>query len=177
VWTLTVDKDLPLEERERDQVGKLYEQCAPEALRLAFLLTGDRSQAEDIFHDAFVRAAGRLGSLRDHLAFRQYLYRTVTNRVISHARRNKVERRFLVREGARLRTSSVDESHTFGERDRLQRALYRLPPRQRAALVFRFYADMSIDETAQNMGCSVGAVKSLTSRGLHELRDEVERDG
>jgi DNA-directed RNA polymerase specialized sigma24 family protein len=36
---------------------------------------------------------------------------------------------------------------------------------------------MSIEETAQHMGCSIGAVKSLTSRGLHELRDEVERDG
>jgi RNA polymerase sigma factor (sigma-70 family) len=175
VWTLTWERDLAVDGRERDRVGELYEQCAPEALRLAFLLTGNRTRAEDVFHDAFVRAAGRLGSLRDRSAFRQYLYRTVTKRVISEARRGKIERRFLLREVAQLPHSTSDENQTFGDKDNLKSALYRLPARQRAALVFRFYADLSIEETAQCMGCSVGAVKSLTSRGLEELRYEVKR--
>jgi RNA polymerase sigma-70 factor (sigma-E family) len=177
VWTDAVERELTLEGHKRDKVGELYEQCAPAALRLAFLLTGDRSQAEDVFHDAFVRAAGRLGSLRNDSAFRQYLYRTITNRVISHARRNKIEARFLLQEESELRGAAIDENASIGERDRLRRALYRLPARQRAVLVFRFYADMSIEETAASMDCSVGAVKSLTFRGLNELRDEVVRDG
>jgi RNA polymerase sigma factor (sigma-70 family) len=49
--------------------------------------------------------------------------------------------------------------------------LRRLPPRRRAAIVLRFYSDLSISETAAALGCSEGTVKSLTSRGLQSLRE------
>lgn len=48
--------------------------------------------------------------------------------------------------------------------------LRRLPPRQRAAVVLRFYDDLSIQETAAALGCSEGTITSLSSRGLHALR-------
>ncbi len=65
---------------------------------------------------------------------------------------------------AAFRDNAVDDA------DVLRRALLALPPRQRAAVVLRHYEDRSEAETAQVLGCSVGTVKSLSSRGLAALR-------
>ncbi|HEX2196343.1 MAG TPA: sigma-70 family RNA polymerase sigma factor [Actinomycetota bacterium] len=58
-------------------------------------------------------------------------------------------------------------------RDEMWEALRKLPYRQRAALVLRYYEDLSERQTADALGCSVSAVKSLVTRGLQVLRDEV----
>ena len=63
--------------------------------------------------------------------------------------------------------------------DALQRALNKLPYRQRAALVLRFYEDLTERQTAKALGCAVGTVKSLVFRGLQTLKEEIrdeERD-
>ncbi|MGH2546544.1 MAG: RNA polymerase sigma factor, partial [Actinomycetota bacterium] len=64
---------------EGGRLAALYEAHAPEAARLAFLLTGDRALAEDIVHEAFVRLLGRFRDLRHPEAFRAYLRTTVVN--------------------------------------------------------------------------------------------------
>jgi RNA polymerase sigma factor (sigma-70 family) len=55
------------------------------------------------------------------------------------------------------------------------RALQRLRPRQRAAIVLRFYEDLTEAQTADILGCAVGTVKSLVSRGIDQLRGELQR--
>ena len=57
--------------------------------------------------------------------------------------------------------------------DALQRALNKLPYRQRAALVLRFYEDLTERQTAKALGCAVGTVKSLVFRGLQTLKEEI----
>src|SRR5919108_2051044 len=79
------------------RLGELYLQHADDAVRLAYLLTGDRTLAEDLVQDAFVRLAGRLVHLRDPGAFHAYLQRTVVNLSRSYFRRKKVERAYLER--------------------------------------------------------------------------------
>ena len=74
-----------------DKLEDLYLCHGPEALRLAYLLTGDRELAEDLAQEAFVRVARRLTGLRDAGAVRWYLRRTVVNLAHSHLRR-RVER-------------------------------------------------------------------------------------
>ena len=64
----------------------------------------------------------------------------------------------------------------MASRHDLRRALDRLPYRQRAALVLRFYEDLSEKEAARSLGCAVGTIKSLVSRGLHTLREELQDD-
>src|SRR6058998_3162610 len=81
------------------RLGELYLRHAHDAVRLAYLLTGDRALAEDLVQDAFVRLAGRLVHLRDPCAFDAYLRRTVVNLSRSHFRRKKVERAYLQRAG------------------------------------------------------------------------------
>jgi RNA polymerase sigma-70 factor (sigma-E family) len=154
------------------RVAELYRAHMPAATRLAYLLTGDRATAEDVAQDAFLRAAGRIGGLRDENAFGAYLHRSVVNRVRNRARRLTLERAHL-RDDA---TPPPYELPDVATRDRLWAALRRLPHRQRAALVLRFYLDLSEADTADRLGCRPGTVKSAVSRGLAALRADLATD-
>jgi RNA polymerase sigma-70 factor (sigma-E family) len=162
------------EVRASGRVADLYRLHAPAASRLAFLITGDRGRAEDLVHDAFVKVIGRFGDIRDPDAFGTYLKRSVINLANSYFRRRKLERMHLEREGRAARDESAYEQDPV-EREALWRVLGGLPTRQRAAIVLRFYEDLSEKQTADVLGVPVGTVKSMVSRGLEVLRKEVER--
>jgi RNA polymerase sigma-70 factor (sigma-E family) len=154
------------------RLEELYRAHAADALRLAYLLTGDRGLAEDLAQDAFVRVAGRFHDLRNRDAFWWYLRRTIVNLSRSHFRRRRVERAWLERQ-------HVEEAHIdpdVGERERLRTALGSLRPEQRAAIVLRYFEDLSEADTAQALGVAVGTVKSMVSRGMDRLRKELEDD-
>jgi RNA polymerase sigma-70 factor (sigma-E family) len=159
-------------ETNAGRLGELYLGHADGAVRLAYLLTGDRALAEDLVQDAFVRLAGRLVHLRDQSAFDAYLRRTVVNLSNSYFRRKKVERAFLdsARSAAGMRGS---QAPSVEDREDLWRALGRLSARQRAAVVLRFYEDLPEREVAEILKCPPGTVKSLVSRGLETLRKEI----
>lgn len=156
-----------------DRLGHLYRTHAPAATRLAYLLTGDRELARDLAQDAFIRVAGRFAALRAEASFASYLRSTVYNLVKSHFRRLRVERRHLA-EQANLRSPGEDPGPEL--RSDLAATLNALPVRQRAALVFRYYVDLSEQQTADAMGCSVAAVRSLTFRALESLRITVDKE-
>ena len=162
------------EARAGGRMAELYRLHAPAAARLAFLMTGDAARAEDLVHDAFVKVIGRFGEIRDPDAFGAYLKRTVINLANSFFRRRKLEREHLESEGRAIRIEPAEE-HDPVEREALWRALSVLPTRQRAAIVLRFYEDLSEQQTAEMLGVPVGTVKSTVSRGLEALRKEVER--
>jgi RNA polymerase sigma-70 factor (sigma-E family) len=156
-------------EPEPTAMAELYSRYVPSGIRLAYLLTGDLQQAEDLAHEAFVRCLGRFGHLRAREAFDSYLRRTIVNLHTSGIRHRYVERRWLLREGQRIAvvTASMPD---VGAREDLWRALATLPARQRAALVLRYYEDLSERDTAAALRCSVAAVKSLVARGSDALR-------
>jgi RNA polymerase sigma-70 factor (sigma-E family) len=159
------------------RLGELYVRLADDAVRLAFLLTGDRGLAEDLVQDAFVRLAGRLVHLRDPGAFDAYLRRTVLNLTNSHFRRKRVERAYLARARGAIGTQEGRSDPSVEDRDALWRALGRLSKRQRVAIVLRFYEDLSEREVSEILKCRPGTVKSLVSRGLATLRNEIEGEG
>ena len=150
----------------------LYVRHAPAALRLAFFLTGDRDLAQDLVQDAFVRIAGRFRYLRTPDAFEAYLRRTIVNLFASHLRRLRLERAEIARERSQRPVDATPADAV--EHDELVRMLRHLPDRQRAAIVLRFYEDLTERETAEVMRCSTGAVNSLVSRAMVTLRDEVQ---
>jgi RNA polymerase sigma factor (sigma-70 family) len=123
--------------------------------------------------EAFIRCVGRFRHLRVPDAFESYLRRAIVNLHTSGLRRRRLERAWLAKEGAAAirRTSSMPDVDT---REDLWRRLLALPARQRAALVLRYYEDLSERETADVLGCTVAAVKSLVSRGTSTLRNEIE---
>jgi RNA polymerase sigma-70 factor (sigma-E family) len=161
-------------ERDRTtaRLARLYATHAPRAGRLAYLLTADPALAEDLAQEAFTRLITRLSALRSPDAVDAYLRRSVLNLARKHWRRLRRERAYLLREGPAI-VRGTTAPPDLGQRDVLWRALDRLPYRQRAALVLRFFEDLSERQTARAMGCAVGTVKSQVSRGLHALRREI----
>ncbi len=158
--------------RATEGLADLYRRHAPAAGRLAYLLTGDRGLAEDLVQEAFVRVVGRFRHLRVPDAFDAYLRRTIVNLHTSQLRRKRVERAYLERErntaGAR-----GEPTPDVGLREELWRALLRLPVRQRAAVVLRYYEDLSERDAADALRCSPAAVKSLVARAMETLRAEI----
>jgi RNA polymerase sigma-70 factor (sigma-E family) len=155
-------------------LAELYTRHVPAAMRLAYLLTGDRVQAEDLTHEAFVRCIGRFAHLRTREAFHAYLRRAIVNLHMSGGRRSMLERSWLRREGARQGAVTASMPDVGAQID-LWRALATLPARQRAALVLRYYEDLSERDTAVALGCSLPAVKSLVARGSDALRAEITK--
>lgn len=153
---------------QRATLEHLYEAHAPDARRLAYLLVGDRAQAEDICQDAFVRVLGRFGDIRNPAGFRTYLMRTVVSLSKNHFRRRALERRHT-------RAAVRDVVELPEHDDALLEALGKLPARQRAAVVLRYCEDLSEQQTAQILQTSNKAVRSLVTRGLAALRKEVAR--
>ena len=163
----------PGDKLARGRMAELYERHAGAGLRLAYLLTGNRPQAEDLLHEAFIRCVGRFRHLRVPDAFDAYLRRAIVNLHTSRLRRTKLEREYAARQrGIPARVSTIPD---VADREDLWRALQGLPARQRAALVLRYYEDLSERDTAEVLGCSLPAVKSLIARGTEALRDEIPR--
>jgi RNA polymerase sigma-70 factor (sigma-E family) len=139
----------------------------------AYLLCGDWHEAEDLAQTAFVRlylAWGRIDRSEPITAY----VRTILTRAYLN------ERRRLWRRRERL-TSAPPEPPAVPASAPEQRmvvmwALAQVPPRQRAALVLRYWEDLSLVETADVLGCSVGTVKSQCARGLQRLRELLPSD-
>ena len=160
----------------RSRLESLYDAHFRSALRVAYLLTGDQHLAEDLAQDAFVKVAGRFHDLRSVDAFGAYLRRTVVNLSHGHFRRLKVERSYLDRERGRVHRNEEGLPDIEG-RDEVMAALASLPPRQRAAVVLRYLEDLSEQQTADVMDCSVAAVKSMVNRAMTSLRRELGPEG
>lgn len=172
--TLGTREDVLVSDVDGGRLGELYARHAAGAIRLAYLMTGDRQLAEDLVQDAFVKLAGRLRHLRDPEAFDAYLRRTVVNLAHSHFRHQRVARAYLERAAAEPR--ATQEPPGADRRDELWAGLQRLPLRQRTAIVLRIYEDLPEQRVAEILGCRPGTVRSLLSRGLAELRIHVRSD-
>jgi RNA polymerase sigma-70 factor (sigma-E family) len=134
-------------------------------LRTAYLLTGTREAAEDLVQAALLTTMRHWRSVADPMA---YVRRAMVNQRTSLWRR--IGSRELLTDAPPDR-STPDGAAGRAERDELLTALCRLPVRMRAVLVLRYWEDLSEEDTAQLLGCSVGTVKSQASRGLGRLRD------
>jgi RNA polymerase sigma-70 factor (sigma-E family) len=155
----------------RERLVELYRAERVPMVRLARLLTGSASAAEDLVQDAFVRLYPVLGSVDNPGA---YLRRTVVNLCTSHHRRGSVERRWL----ARQRPPDADPSADLElppELDETWRAVARLPERQRHVLVLRFYLDLRVEDVADALAMPVGTAKSTLHRALAALSKEIGR--
>jgi RNA polymerase sigma-70 factor (sigma-E family) len=155
------------------RMAAVYGRHAKQAGRLAYLLTGDPDLAEDLTQEAFVNLMARLGSIRDEQAIASYLRRSVVNLARKHWRRVGNERRTAERDSAAQRAVLLPDVEG---QDLIWRTLGGLPYRQRAAIVLRFYEDLTEKETARVLGCRIGTVKSAVSRGLERVRKEMSGD-
>jgi RNA polymerase sigma-70 factor (sigma-E family) len=134
--------------------------------RAAYLLCGDTHLAEDLVQSTALalyrhwRRAHRAGNLD------AYAHRVLVNQFLGERRRpwSRVLLSYRPLERPAPAVPSVEE------RDAVNLALAHLGPSQRAVLVLRFFCDLTVEQTATVLGCSVGNVKSQTARGLVTLR-------
>lgn len=152
-----------------EKLTELYQDNYRQLLRVAMLLVDDRTAAEDIVQDAFVRVFDARHRLRNPEKALSFLRQSVLNRSRSVLRRRMVARRYQPKlfDG----DSVPDDTGRSVDRAVLADVLARLPRRQREAVVLRYYADFSEAQTATMMGVTPGAVKSYCSRGIARLSD------
>lgn len=154
----------------RQQVTALFEAHALGLVKLAKVMLGDQSIAEDVVQDAFVGMYRRWASLRDKDKALGYLRNSVLNgcRTV-HRDRTRRDRALLLAPGADG-IASAEESALIGEANReVLTALRALPARQREAVVLRHYLGLTEEQAAQTMRVTRGTIKSATSRGLSAL--------
>jgi RNA polymerase sigma-70 factor (sigma-E family) len=140
-------------------------------LRTAYLLTGNIPDAEDLVQSALAKTYQAWDRIEDRAALDGYVRRAMVNTHISWWRRRRVEE---------FPTDEVpdqviaDPSGNSDLRDTLRRAIDRLPQRMRAAVMLRYYEDMTEAEVADALGVSLGTVKSTISRAVAKLRIDAE---
>ena len=138
--------------------------------RTAYLMVGDHQLAQDLLQESLVKTYVAWPRLRDVTKAEAYARRTIVTTAISWRRR----RSFHERPADVLPEIAVaDRVEELATRDALWTQLHLLPARQRAAVVLRYYLDLSEAQTAEAMGCSVGAVKSHRARALASFRERL----
>jgi len=140
-------------------------------LRTAFLLTGNRADAEDLLQAALAQTYLAWDRIEDRAALDGYVRRAMVNTHISWWRRRRVEEypTDMIPDQA-----VVDQSVASEQYDTLRRAVDRLPRRMRTAVVLRYFEDMTEAEIASVLGVSLGTVKSTVSRAVAKLRVDAE---
>lgn len=161
--------------RDEGAFATVFDQEHGRAMRLAYLLTGDRDTAEDAVAEAFVRTfekwrAGKVERVGP------YLRQAVVNQVRNHRRSMARLRQHEDRKRGDDR-GVPPPAEQVAVREVVDVLLERLPYRQHAAIVLRYYEDLSEAETAAALGCRRGTVKSLIARGMEALRDHAVAAG
>jgi RNA polymerase sigma-70 factor (sigma-E family) len=138
--------------------------------RTAYLIVGDHQLAQDLLQESLIKTYMAWPRLRDPSKAEAYTRKTIVTTAISWRRRRSFHERPM---DPLPDTAVPDPGEAVTTHASLVTKLRTLPPRQRAAIVLRYYEDLSEAQTAEVMGCSVGAVKSHVSTGLVRLRDRL----
>jgi RNA polymerase sigma-70 factor (sigma-E family) len=140
-------------------------------LRTAYLLTGNKADAEDLVQAALAKTYLAWDRIEDRGAVDGYVRRAIVNTHISWWRRRRVEE-YPTDE---IPDQAVaDHSIASDLQESMRRAIDRLPDRMRTAVVLRYYEDMTEAEVAEILGVSLGTVKSTVSRAVAKLRGDVD---
>ncbi len=141
-------------------------------LRFGYLVTHDRQRAEEAVQDALVALYPRWGRVNADGDPERYVRRSIVNADITRWRRFR-RRETPVADPIALRHQYPDDADEVVEQDAAWRLCATLPPRQRAAVVLRYYEGMADAEIAAVLGCSAGTVRSQIHRALAALRQRL----
>jgi len=171
--------------RPRREFDKLVQRHHKQAYNVAYRLTGNHNDAEDLTQEAFVRAFRFFDNYRRELPFENWLFRIMSNLFIDETRRR-----------SKIKTQSIDapiagtdlmmeipdereqpENQVLHEEldEEIQKALMTLPPDFKMAVILADIEGLSYEEIAQAMNCSLGTVRSRLHRGRRLLRNKLAK--
>ena len=181
----------PLSDAELIQAFRQGDEAAFEELvrryqravsNVVYLTLGDRQEVQDLTQEVFIRAYKSLSRFDENATLYSWLYRIAVNLCIDEIRRRKIRKTLsldLMSESALERERKSKESHFSSsaelfkaeKRDVILKALEKLSPAYRAALVLREYENMAYEDIAESLGITVQAVKSRIFRARQEMRE------
>ncbi|PXY31466.1 SigE family RNA polymerase sigma factor [Prauserella muralis] len=169
-----------MDHRDEQEFAEYFAARRDSVRRTAYLLCGDWHRADDLAQTAFVALHRRWRKIRDRAATDAYLRTTLVRAAIDESRRPWRRERYT--DTPPEPPPSADPlADRVATREDLLAGLRRVPPRQRAVLVLRYFEGLDVSGVAKVLGCSEGNVKSQTARGLANLRDvlgeEVDTHG
>jgi RNA polymerase sigma-70 factor (sigma-E family) len=148
----------------------------PSLLRFSTALTNNRALGEDLVQEVMLRAHGRWAHISAADDPASYVRRMIVNEFISWRRKwSRIEPRSDIAQLADWPVGS-DHAATLAERSALARDIGRLPRKQRAVIVLRYYEDLADEEIAGILGCSPTTVRVHAMRGLRALRVRLATD-
>jgi RNA polymerase sigma-70 factor, ECF subfamily len=156
-----------LRRRRPETLGQLLEAYGRELQGVAYLILRDRLEAEDVVIETLLIAFERGGSIRDERALRSWLLRVATNQALGRRRRSaRLVRLDVTPDSAGPRDLASDSSTRLTLLDGIDT----LPAQMRAAVVLRYYADLSVEEVATALGKSPNTIKAQLQTALDRLR-------
>jgi RNA polymerase sigma-70 factor (ECF subfamily) len=188
-----MDREIPSEdlmariaEGDEDAFEILINRHQASILNLVYRFIGDRTQAKDLAQEVFIRVWQAAGSYQPKAKFTTWIYRITANLCFNELKSARRRRWFsfnrsdedgehTIEEALPDSTPSAEDLLLSKERSRqISDALQSLPPNQRMALVLKRYDDLSYQEIAQILGCSVSAVESLLVRAKRSLQEKLK---
>lgn len=159
--------------RDRDLFAEFVAARSGALHRAAYLMVGDAALAQDLVQEALTKTYVAWPRLRDPANAEAYTRKAITTTAITWFRRKSWSERPSDQLPERSQPGPADAAD---QRAWLWQALLELPVRQRAAVVLRYYEDLTEAQTAAAMGCAVGTVKSQVSAALTKLRERLGDD-
>jgi RNA polymerase sigma-70 factor (ECF subfamily) len=157
----------------------LYDLHRTKVYNLSWRMLGKPQDAEDALQEIFIKVFDRIKNYRGDSAFSTWLYRMTANHCLDILRRRKILS-FIGMDNA-PEASDKTESNRLGAQMGLspvvEKALSRLPEKQKRCLVMREMEDLSYEEIAQALGLSLGSVKSNIHRAKGFLKECLEKEG
>lgn len=171
-------------ESPKEAFDELYHRYKDLAIRNAYLITGNRSDAEDVVQEAFVTSYLRIGELKNHSGYKAWLMQILVRLSYRTAKRHKREYPDEYAQEIRERKELENVMQEYGsassplgqlitreEADRVMAAVNALPAKQKIVIVLYYYDELSVEEIASTVGISTGTVKSRLFTARKKLKD------
>ena len=162
------------------QLGRLFERYHLPLFDFLYRTTGDRTAAEDLVQDVFVRILKYRHTFRDDSSFETWVFRIARNARADHFRRRSTTQTVELSEDTEVAASTSDPADTLDRASheaRLRRALMQLPDDKRELLVLARFRGLRYEQIGALLDIEVGAVKVRVHRAMRQLRETFERLG
>ena len=162
---------------DMDAFDRLMNRYQPKALRVAYLISGNHADSEDIVQETFVTCYLKRHEIRNAEAFQSWFYRTLSRIAWKMCRKKHAEQPLeeVYPENTAAPGELLVDFVRQEEEHMIYRAILQLPVKQRTVLVLYYYNQMSMKEIAHVCGCLEGTVKSRLYHGKRKLREVLEK--